>query len=94
MLVLLAVFVYVAASNDAEQTSIRAAFEGVTVTPGTSAMEALQPSRQHGVDRLSVVQNRDEIVGVVSRTDLMTAFDTTDSTGPPTTLTDRTAIQV
>jgi len=169
MLILLAVFVYVAASNEAEQTSIRAAFENVTVgdvmtsdehlhvvspdatiaeltermfrerhtgypvveegelvglvrlddtrevrerereayevadvmtrdlvtvTPRTNAMEALQQIQQHGVDCLPVVQGRDEIVGIVSRTDLMTAFDVIDSAGPPVTLTDRTVGQV
>jgi CBS-domain-containing membrane protein len=57
-------------------------------------MEALQQIQQHGVDCLPVVQGRDEIVGIVSRTDLMTAFDVIDSAGPPVTLTDRTAGQV
>ena len=59
-----------------------------TVTPRTDAIEALQRIQQHDADRLPVVEG-DEIVGVVSRTDLTTAFDIIESAGLPTTGTDR-----
>lgn len=45
-----------------------------TIDPDTNAMEALQRIREHSVGRLPVVENG-ELVGLVSRTDIMTAFD-------------------
>ena len=48
-----------------------------TVTPGTGAMDALQTMQQHSIGRLPVVSDDDDerLVGLISRTDLLTAFD-------------------
>ncbi|MEF8886967.1 MAG: M50 family metallopeptidase [Haloarculaceae archaeon] len=156
-LILLAFFIYIAASSEAQQTSLRAAFEGVTVRdvmtpadrlmtvdrgasvadllnrmfeerhtgypvvqngalvgmvtlddasgvneverdayrvedvmttevptigPGADAMEAFERMQEHGVGRLPVVDDGD-IVGIISRTDLMRAFDIVQKSGPP-----------
>ncbi|MEF8901603.1 MAG: CBS domain-containing protein [Halovenus sp.] len=169
ILLLLAVFIYIAGSSEARQTSIKGAFEGVTVgdvmtphgelrvvspdttvaeliermfrerhtgypvvgegqllgmvtlddarevreiereayrvvdvmardvdpvTPETNAMEALERIQQQDFDRLPVVQDSGDIVGIVSRTDLMTAYDIIQSIGPSRPLTDRTAGQL
>jgi len=59
-----------------------------TVTPWTDAVEALQRLREHDTDRLPVVEGG-EIVGIVSETDITTAFDIIQSTGLPTTFPDR-----
>ena len=156
-LILLAFFIYIAASSEAQQTSLKAAFEGVTVRdvmtpadrlmtvdrdasvadllnrmfeerhtgypvvhngalvgmvtlddasdikeverdayrvedvmdtevptigPGADAMEAFERMQEHGVGRLPVVDDGD-IVGIISRTDLMRAFDIVQQSGPP-----------
>jgi Zn-dependent protease/CBS domain-containing protein len=156
-LILLAFFIYIAASSEAQQTSLKAAFEGVTVRdvmtpadrlmtvdrdasvadllnrmfeerhtgypvvhngalvgmvtlddasdikeverdayrvedvmdtevptigPGADAMEAFERMQEHGVGRLPVVDDGD-IVGIISRTDLMRAFDIVQKSGPP-----------
>jgi Zn-dependent protease/CBS domain-containing protein len=160
-LILLALFIYIAASSEARQTTLKAAFEGVTVddvmtpeedletvtadtsladlvarmfterhvgypvvrngnlvgmvtledagavqaverdayrvedvmstdlettTPDADAMEAFQQIQQHGVGRLPVVDETGEIVGIVSRTDLMRAFDVIQQGGSPPSL--------
>ena len=156
-LILLAFFIYIAASSEAQQTSLKAAFEGVTVRdvmtpenrlmtvdrdasvsdllgrmfeerhtgypvvqngslvgmvtledastvneverdayrvedvmatevptigPGADAMEAFERMQEHGVGRLPVVDDGD-VVGIISRTDLMRAFDIVQKSGPP-----------
>lgn len=150
VLILLAFFIYIAASSEAQQTAIKAAFEGVTVadvmtqrealhtvspdttiaalidrmvaqrhtgypvvdndsvvgmvtlddtqevrtaereaflvsdvmsaetktvSPDTEATEALQTLQEHSIGRLPVVDAQGDFVGLVSRTDLMTAFE-------------------
>jgi Zn-dependent protease/predicted transcriptional regulator len=162
-LILLAFFIYIAASREAQQTSIKAAFEDVTVRdvmtpreklhvvspattveeligrmfrerhtgypvvedgkpvgmitlddarevrqvereayevaevmsrdlstiePEANAMEAHQQIQQESVGRLPVVEDG-QLVGLISRTDLMTAFDIIQSSGSPTAFTDR-----
>ncbi|MFB6302336.1 MAG: CBS domain-containing protein [Haloferacaceae archaeon] len=52
----------------------------ITVPPDTDAMEALSRMQEHGVGRLPVVEDG-RLVGLVSRTDLMTAFDIIKSRG-------------
>jgi Zn-dependent protease/CBS domain-containing protein len=46
-----------------------------SVAPETDAMQALQAMQSRGVGRLVVVDDGGELVGLISRTDLMTAFD-------------------
>ena len=159
-LILLAFFIYIAASGEAQQTTIKAAFEGVTVadvmtpqedletvtetttiaellsrmfteshvgypvvrdgrlvgmvtlddagtveaverdayrvedvmstdlhmvTPGADAMEAFQQMQQNGVGRLPVVTERGDLVGIVSKTDMMRAFEVIQGGGGPLT---------
>lgn len=149
-LILLAFFIYIAASGEAQQTTIKATFEGVTVrdvmtpeerlktvdedttladlmrrmfeerhigypvvrdgdlvgmvtlddaseireierdayrvedvmstdvktvSPDADAMEAFQQMLQNGVGRLPVVDEAGELIGIISRTDLMRAFN-------------------
>jgi Zn-dependent protease/CBS domain-containing protein len=52
-----------------------------TATPGTDAMEAFQTMQEHGVGRLPVVDADGELCGIISRTDLMTAFDIIQQSG-------------
>jgi len=155
-LILLAFFIYIAASSEAQQTTIKAAFEGVrvrdvmtpraaletvaedapisallsrmfterhvgypvvrdddlvgmitledaaavreverdaynvadvmstdvmTVTPEADAMEAFQRMQQYDVGRLPVVDESGTLVGLVSRTDLMRAFNVIRESG-------------
>ncbi|MFB6220595.1 MAG: CBS domain-containing protein [Halolamina sp.] len=53
----------------------------VTVTPQTDALEALQTMQQNGIGRLPVIDAEGELCGIISRTDLMTAFDIIQSSG-------------
>ena len=159
-LILLAFFIYIAASSEAQQTTLKASFEGVTVgdvmttredletvssdrsiselldqmlaerhvgypvvdngrlvgmvtlddatsveqverdayrvedvmtrdvqtvTADVEAMDAFQQLQQSGVGRLPVVDESGDVVGIVSRTDLMRAFDILQARGPPST---------
>jgi Zn-dependent protease/CBS domain-containing protein len=52
-----------------------------TVEPDTDAMTAIETIRRNGVGRLPVVDDRGELVGLISRTDVMTAFNVIQSTG-------------
>ncbi len=52
-----------------------------SIAQSSNAMDALDAMQEHGVGRLVVVDDREEMVGLVSRTDLMTAFDIIQSTG-------------
>jgi CBS domain-containing protein len=46
----------------------------VTVRPGTSAARAAYLMERHGVSHLPVVDERDVVVGIVSRSDLLRAY--------------------
>lgn len=46
-----------------------------TIEPGADAMTALERLQRDGIGRLLVVDRRGDLVGLVSRTDLMTAFN-------------------
>jgi len=48
----------------------------------SEAMDALDKIQQHGIGRLLVVDANGEMVGLLSRTDLVTAFNIIQSTGP------------
>ncbi|TKX69725.1 CBS domain-containing protein [Halorubrum sp. SP9] len=164
LLIVLAFFVYVAASGEAQQTTLKAAFEGVTVTdvmtpredlhtvtedtsvadlmsrmfeerhtgypvldgddlvgmvtledarsvkeverdayrvddvmatdvvgvdPDADALSALQAMQQNGVGRLPVIDADGELVGLISRTDLMTAFNIIQTGGTPGAISGR-----
>ncbi|KPN30403.1 zinc metalloprotease [Halolamina pelagica] len=52
-----------------------------TATPETDAMDAFQTMQQQNVGRLPVVDADGELCGIVSRTDLMTAFDIIQQSG-------------
>jgi len=60
-----------------------------TIRPDTNAMEALQRMQEHDVGRLLVVDDRGDLVGLVSRTDLMTAFNIIQSSGQPSSIRER-----
>jgi len=51
------------------------------VEPDTDAMTAIETIQRHGIGRLPVVDDRGELVGLISRTDVMTAFNIIQSTG-------------
>ncbi len=60
-----------------------------TVDPDSDAITALRTMQEHGVGRLPVVSPTGDLVGIVSRTDLMTAFNVIQSRGSASTLTSR-----
>lgn len=57
-----------------------------TITPDADALEAFQQMQQNGVGRLPVVDEAGNLVGIISRTDLMRAFDVIQNSGSPGTL--------
>ncbi|MFW5917160.1 MAG: M50 family metallopeptidase [Halorubrum sp.] len=164
LLIVLAFFIYIAASGEAQQTTLRAAFENVTVAdvmtrredlhtvtedtsvadlmgrmfeerhtgypvlnrgnlvgmvtladarsvreverdayriadvmatdlvavgPDTDAMTALQTMQEHDVGRLPVIDSGGELVGLISRSDLMTAFNIIQTGGTPSAISGR-----
>jgi CBS domain-containing protein len=54
-----------------------------TVTAEADAMEVLQRMQQHDVGRLPVVDSTGNLVGIISRTDLMGAFSVIQEGGVP-----------
>ena len=52
-----------------------------SITPEEEAIEALELMQERNVGRLPVVDNEGNLVGLISRTDLMTAFDIIQSRG-------------
>jgi CBS domain-containing protein len=57
-----------------------------TIHPDADAMTAFQQMQQHGVGRLPVVDEAGVLVGIISRTDMMRAFNVIQSGGSPRTL--------
>jgi len=53
----------------------------VTTTPDADAIDALRKLQRHDIGRLPVVNGAGELIGIVSRTDLMTAFDILQGSG-------------
>ncbi|THE64665.1 CBS domain-containing protein [Salinadaptatus halalkaliphilus] len=51
-----------------------------TITADSDAMTAIERMREHSIGRLLVVENGD-LVGIISRSDLMTAFDIVQKSG-------------
>ncbi|AUV80333.1 metalloprotease [Salinigranum rubrum] len=66
--------------RDAYRVDDVMADELATIAPDADAMEAITMMQQHGVGRLPVVQDG-EFVGLVSRSDLVTAFNIIQSRG-------------
>lgn len=52
-----------------------------TIGPSADAITALRTMQEHGVGRLPVVDEHGELIGIISRTDLMTAFNVIQSRG-------------
>ncbi len=63
-----------------------------SITPDADAMTALQTMQSRGVGRLPVVDADGELVGLISRSDLMTAFNVIQTGGTPSALRGRSAI--
>ncbi|WP_050033271.1 CBS domain-containing protein [Halorubrum halophilum] len=61
----------------------------VGVGPEADAMTALQTMQENGVGRLPVVDRNEELVGIISRTDLMTAFNIIQTGGTPNIISGR-----
>ena len=61
----------------------------VAVGPETDAMTALQTMQEHGVGRLPVVDRQEQLVGLISRSDLMTAFNIIQTGGTPSIISGR-----
>jgi Zn-dependent protease/CBS domain-containing protein len=57
------------------------ASELTTVLPSASAMDAMMTMQQDGVGRLPVVDETGDLVGLISRSDLVTAFNIIQSRG-------------
>ncbi len=56
----------------------------VTVTPETEATQALRTLQRADVGRIIVTDTQDRLAGIISRTDLMTILEITQSTREPT----------
>ncbi|MFD1570863.1 CBS domain-containing protein [Halorubrum laminariae] len=61
----------------------------VAIGPGADAVTALQTMQQNGVGRLPVVDTQGALVGIISRTDLMTAFNIIQTGGTPSVISGR-----
>jgi CBS domain-containing protein len=69
--------------RDAYRVGDVMATEIASVTTDTDAMAALQTMQEHGVGRLPVVDRTGRLVGLISRSDLMTAFNIIQTGGSP-----------
>jgi Zn-dependent protease/CBS domain-containing protein len=61
--------------RDAYRVEDVMATELVTITPDADAMDAISTMQREGVGRLPVVDDAGELVGLISRSDLVTAFN-------------------
>jgi len=57
-----------------------------SIAPDADAITALRTVQEHGVGRLPVVDSRGDLAGIISRTDLMTAFNVIQSRGDNTSI--------
>lgn len=55
-----------------------------TISPDADVLDALSALQRHDVGRVLVTDRRDELVGLLSRTDLMRAFGIISQSDPPT----------
>ena len=60
-----------------------------TIHPGADAMDALRELQQQDIGRLPVVDEWGDLVGIISRTDLMTAFTVLQTSDVPGSITGR-----
>ena len=58
----------------------------IAITPQADAFTALQTMQEHDIGRLPVVDESGPLVGIVSKTDLMTAFNVMQSRGDAASL--------
>ena len=77
--------------RDAYRVEDVMATEVASVGADTDAMTALQTMQEHGVGRLPVLDADGELVGLISRSDLMTAFNIIQTGGTPNVITGRRA---
>jgi len=63
-----------------------------SITPDADAMTALQTMQSRGVGRLPVIDANGDLVGLISRSDLMTAFNVIQTGGTPSALRGRSAV--
>jgi len=75
--------------RDAYQVADVMETEIVGVGPEADAMTALQTMQENGVGRLPVVDRNNELVGLISRSDLMTAFNIIQTGGTPSLISGR-----
>ncbi|GAB7009693.1 CBS domain-containing protein [Halorubrum trueperi] len=75
--------------RDAYRVDDVMATDVVAVAPDTDAMTALQRMQEHDVGRLPVIDGHDELVGLISRSDLMTAFNIIQTGGTPSVISGR-----
>ncbi|MFC7187910.1 CBS domain-containing protein [Halorubrum yunnanense] len=61
----------------------------VAVGPEAGAVTALETMQEHGVGRLPVVDREEKLVGIISRSDLMTAFSIIQTGGTPSVISGR-----
>ena len=77
--------------RDAYRVDDVMATDVASVGADTDAMTALQTMQEHGVGRLPVLDADGELVGLISRSDLMTAFNIIQTGGTPNVITGRRA---
>jgi Zn-dependent protease/CBS domain-containing protein len=70
--------------RDAYRVEDVMATELVTIVPEADAMDAISTMQREGVGRLPVVDDAGELVGLISRSDLMTAFNIIRTRGSAT----------
>ena len=70
--------------RDAYRVEDVMATEVVTIAPEADAMDAISTMQREGVGRLPVVDDAGELVGLISRSDLMTAFNIIRTRGSAT----------
>jgi CBS domain-containing protein len=58
-----------------------------SIDPDADAITALRTMQEQGIGRLPVVDSRGNLTGIISRTDLMTAFNVIQSRGDNSSLT-------
>ena len=79
--------------RDAYRVDDVMATDVVAVAPSADALSALQAMQENGVGRLAVVGADGELVGLVSRSDLMTAFNVIQTGGTPGVIGGRQGVE-